>query len=122
MILFDSNILIYSSEPARIDARAFIAQTIEGAASHISLVEVLGFSKMSARMHGELEKVFEQLVLLPITEEIIYQAVKLRRSRSMSLGDSIIASTALVHSIPLVTNNEKDFSWIDGLSLINPIK
>ena len=40
----------------------------------------------------------------------------------MTLGDSIIAGTALLNNFELATNNEKDFSWIDGLTIINPLK
>ncbi|HMV81292.1 MAG TPA: hypothetical protein PL048_15610 [Leptospiraceae bacterium] len=37
-------------------------------------------------------------------------------------SNAIIASTALIHKIPLVTANEKDFSWIKDLTIINPLK
>lgn len=40
----------------------------------------------------------------------------------MSLGDSIIAATALYYNFPLVTNNEDDFSNIPGLQIFNPLK
>jgi predicted nucleic acid-binding protein len=39
----------------------------------------------------------------------------------MSLGDSLVAGTALVHQIPLVTHNGKDFAWIEELRLVDPI-
>ena len=38
----------------------------------------------------------------------------------MSLGDALVAGTALVHSLTLVTRNVEDFQWIQGLSLLNP--
>jgi predicted nucleic acid-binding protein len=38
----------------------------------------------------------------------------------MSLGDSLIAATALVHNLILVTRNTDDFNWIANLSLLNP--
>lgn len=38
----------------------------------------------------------------------------------MSLGDAIIASTALTHQLPILTRNDKDFTWINGLEIINP--
>jgi len=39
----------------------------------------------------------------------------------MSLGDAIIAGTALAYDLTLVTRNTEDFQWIDGLSLLNPL-
>jgi predicted nucleic acid-binding protein len=38
----------------------------------------------------------------------------------MSLGDALVAGTALVHEQTLVTRNVEDFHWIQGLSLLNP--
>ena len=38
----------------------------------------------------------------------------------MTLGDSIIAATALRFDMPLVTRNTSDFLHITGLHLINP--
>ncbi len=38
----------------------------------------------------------------------------------MSLGDSLIAATAILNNLALVTNNTKDFQWIDSLTIINP--
>ena len=39
----------------------------------------------------------------------------------MSLGDSIIAATALCHRLRLATNNTADFKGIPGLELFNPL-
>ena len=38
----------------------------------------------------------------------------------MGLGDALIAATAPVHGLTLVTRNVKDFRWIDGLDLLDP--
>ena len=40
----------------------------------------------------------------------------------MSIGDSIIAATALINDRTLFTRNTKDFKHIDGLKVKNPIK
>ena len=60
------------------------------------------------------------LDVLPIDDRVIRQAIALRQTRKMSLGDALIAATALVHKLPLVTRNTRDFSWIVGLTLIDP--
>ncbi len=39
----------------------------------------------------------------------------------MSLGDALIAGTALIHDLAIVTANVKDYIWIDDLKVINPI-
>lgn len=38
----------------------------------------------------------------------------------MSLGNSIIAATALEHNLLLITRNVGDFRWITGLQAIDP--
>ena len=48
--------------------------------------------------------------------------VALRQQRKMSLGDALIAGTALLHGLTLVTRNAEDFHWIQGLSLLNPFE
>jgi predicted nucleic acid-binding protein len=39
----------------------------------------------------------------------------------MTLGDALVAGTALAHGLTLITHNMDDFQWIAGLSLINPL-
>jgi predicted nucleic acid-binding protein len=56
-----------------------------------------------------------------VTDLVAREAVRLRQQKKMSLGDSIIAGTALIHGRTLVTRNAADFSWISGLNLQNPL-
>ena len=67
-----------------------------------------------------LQAIIAASVEIPLDDEIIVQAISLRRLKKMSLGDSIIAATALEYGVPLVTRNDFDFKHIDGLVLINP--
>ena len=45
----------------------------------------------------------------------------LRQQRKMSVGDSIIAATALLNGLTLVTANIADFRWIENIKLMNPL-
>ena len=38
----------------------------------------------------------------------------------MTLGDALVAGTALAHDLTLVTRNTSDFDWISDLSLLDP--
>lgn len=49
------------------------------------------------------------------------QAVLPRQQRRMLLGDALVASTALVYNHVIVTRNVKDFTWIDGLTVLDPL-
>lgn len=119
-MLLDSNILIYSVRAEFSALREFLV-TDRFSVSTISLVEVLGYHRWVASELVELEAMIEEYTAFAITAEIIDRAIKLRRIRKMGLGDSIIAATALIHGKVLVTANVKDFQWIDGLRLLNPL-
>jgi len=56
-----------------------------------------------------------------VDDAVIQKAVQLRQMKKLSLGDSLIAATALVHGAELVSRNTADFSGISGLTVINPI-
>ena len=58
--------------------------------------------------------------MLAMEMDVLERAVSLRQQRKMSLGDAIIAATALVHDLTLVTRNVDDFRWIADLRLLNP--
>lgn len=47
--------------------------------------------------------------------------ISLRQTRKMSLGDALIAATALVVGRELHTHNIKDYEGIPGLIVIDPI-
>ena len=61
-------------------------------------------------------------IILDISPEVIAQCVKLRKGKKIKTPDAIIAATALAYNYTLITNNEKDFSNIKGLKVINPHK
>lgn len=59
--------------------------------------------------------------MLPIDPGVLEQAVRLRRRKRMSLGDALVAATALVHRLTLVTHNVGDFTWISELTVLDPL-
>ena len=102
-MLLDSNILIYAAEPGYDSVRQFIAE-IEPVASAISKVEVLGYHKLSADQRARLERLFRVLPVLPVTDDVVEIAIMLRQKRKMSLGDALIAATALSFGLTLATS------------------
>ena len=86
--------------------------------SAATLVEVLGFHQLDPTSRQAIEAFFAMLDVLPIDDRVIRQAISLRQTRKMSLGDALIAATALVYNLPLVIRNIRDFSGLVGLTLI----
>ncbi|MCI5208076.1 MAG: type II toxin-antitoxin system VapC family toxin [Candidatus Electrothrix sp. ATG2] len=69
-----------------------------------------------------LQLFFETITVLPITQPIIDTAIALRQQRKMSLGDALVAATALEHHQTLLTRNLKDFEQVEGLKIVNPLE
>lgn len=120
MILLDSNILIYSCQVEFSYLKSLVLKQ-ENCASQISKLEVLGFPRLQSFERQYFENVFKILTLLPINEKIINQAIKLRQQYNIRSNDSIIASTAFLHNLPIYTRNVDDFKNIIGLKVINPM-
>lgn len=89
--------------------------------SIITKIEALGYHKLPADDKDYFETLFESIRILPITDGIIDKAVELRQQKKMSLGDCLIAATALINGFDLYTNNTADFVHISGLTVVNPL-
>lgn len=121
MTLLDSNIIIYSA----LLEYEFLLEFIRKKSpfvSDISRVEVLGFRELTAEDIFYFESFFESTILITVSEKVILEAISLRQIRKMSLGDSIVAATAIVNDLELITSNTKDFKWISSLKIINPLE
>ena len=119
-MLFDSNIIIYSAKSLGNTLLELIYRDTPSV-SVISYVEALGYHQLVDAERQSLEYLFENAIILPLSLVVADQAVSLRQQRRMGLGDAIIAATALVHDLSLVTHNTEDFRWINGLGLLDPL-
>ena len=120
-MLLDSNIIIYSAKREYAELRGFLAENVYSV-SAISIIEVLGYHLLGDKQRQYLIEFFKAANILSISDSVVTEAVKLRQIRRMSLGDAIVAGTALDHRLALATRNVRDFSWIQSLSLINPLE
>jgi predicted nucleic acid-binding protein len=119
-VLLDSNILIYCAEGETPQLDALIDRP-ELAIASVTRIETLGFHRLHADQREFLERAIQGMREFPLDERVIVKAVELRQQKRMGLADAIIAATALVHALPLVTRNTMDFQNIEGLRLINPV-
>lgn len=58
---------------------------------------------------------------IAVDDAVIAQTIRLRQMRKIKIPDAIIAASALIQGLPLVTNNVSDFQWTEGLNLIDPL-
>lgn len=121
MYLLDSNILIYSARAEHAFLRSYMSNKPRPAAtSVVTAIEVLGFHRLTPNDKNYFESCFWLLELLEVTASIAEKAVELRQRQKMSLGDAIIAATAITHDLELITRNTSDFAGIEGLRVLNP--
>jgi predicted nucleic acid-binding protein len=120
-MLLDSNVIIYAAKPEHEGLRRLIAENAP-AVSAVSYVEVLGYHRLTAQEMRYFKEFFAAAPVLGIDSAVLEQAVRLRQLRKMTLGDTLVAGTALAHSLTLVTRNTGDFRWISDLSVLDPFE
>lgn len=119
MVLLDSNIFIYGG-------RGFIELSVlkdlEACYASITKIEVLGYQNITLAEDRKLRQILDAYTVIDLSETIIKRAIELRQDVKMSLGDAIVAATALESKLPLWTANTKDFEHIEKLKLVDPFK
>ncbi|TAG54035.1 MAG: type II toxin-antitoxin system VapC family toxin [Cytophagales bacterium] len=88
--------------------------------SIITKMETLGYNFKSKNEQIIMETFIKGSNVLNINNEIVNQTILLRKSNKIKLPDAIIASTALVYDLIIISHNAYDFKNIIGLQLIDP--
>lgn len=118
MILLDTNIFIYLAN-GTIKINSLKNNDI--AFTSITKIEALGYSQITVAEQNYLEALFNECEQIDLDESVMKLAITLRQRSKMTLGDAIIAATALVYDYELWTVNVTDFIHIDGLQIYNPL-
>ena len=119
-VLFDTNILIYYFggliDDNRIDKLLLDSFNI----SVITKIEFLSWSKL--KDDQELDKKARNFLsyakLIDLDDKVAQKTIEIRRKYKTKTPDAIIAATALVHNMSMVTNNISDFASL-GLEIID---
>ena len=119
MKIFDSNILIHAIQPEHDYLLADLFDT-NSYVSVISKLEVLGYHLITESDKSKFEYILSLINIIPINSNIIEKAIKLKQEKKMSIGDSIIAATALLNNLELHTRNISDFKHLP-LTVVNPM-
>jgi predicted nucleic acid-binding protein len=87
--------------------------------SVITKIEVLRFNA-PATSYAILKEFIDECVILELTDMIVDKTIAICKSSRIKLPDAIIAATALVNNLSLITRNISDFKNIAGLELLDP--
>lgn len=119
MICTDTNIIVYIAQGT---LPANIYGTSPVIAPSIIKIEALGFRHITAQEEHIIRKLLDRhIALIALSDAIIERAIALRQIKKLSLGDAIVAATALEHNCELWTANLVDYQDIEGLSTHNPL-
>lgn len=84
--------------------------------SFVTYIEFLGYKDIS-----QVSKDFIALAnVLEINKSIIDTCIEIRKQQRIKLPDAIIAATALVYDLVIISRNVSDFKNIIGLQVIDP--
>jgi predicted nucleic acid-binding protein len=87
--------------------------------SLITKIEVLGFN--APNEHYQLLVSFmNDATILDLTDSIVDASIDIRRKHKTKLPDAVIAATAVVYDLILISRNVSDFKNIQGLQMIDP--
>ncbi|MBI5437859.1 MAG: type II toxin-antitoxin system VapC family toxin [Nitrosomonadales bacterium] len=121
--LIDTNVLIHALSG---NAQASVLSRIDNAIANqarysvVTRMELLGWNGHTADSRRETEVLLAQLMEIPLTPTIVALVIDIRSTITIKLPDAIIAASALVENLPLMTCNTGDFKRIAGLVVIDP--
>jgi predicted nucleic acid-binding protein len=87
--------------------------------SVITKIEVLGFNTSDGH-YKILSNFISDSTVLDVTNNVVEASIEIRKKYKTKLPDAIIAATALVYNLVLISRNIPDFKNINGLIVINP--
>ncbi|RZJ91940.1 MAG: type II toxin-antitoxin system VapC family toxin [Chryseobacterium sp.] len=117
--LIDSNVLIEflgQSFPTEVNKKLVAIMDKEFNISFINRIEVLGYASSDKNE----EDFIDTSSIYYIDDEIINRTIKLRKDNKIKVPDAIVAATAMVYGLTLLTRNTSDFKNIENLKLENP--
>jgi predicted nucleic acid-binding protein len=88
--------------------------------SVISEIELLGWQFPSVQTETIMQTFINDCMVAKLSRAIVLKTIEIRKTRKIKLPDAIIAATALVHDLTLISRNDSDFKNIVGLNYLNP--
>ena len=123
IFLIDTNILIYYFNGTIPEGSKFQVHEVFTNSFNISVIskiEFLGWQEFVGDVYSKAVEFLNGANILFLQEDIVAEAINLRRQKRIKLGDAVIAATCKVKEHTLVTRNTKDFEKVEGLKLYNP--
>ena len=88
--------------------------------SAITEIELLCWKTATEKDWEVLRNFINEVLVIELERPIKLKTADIRQQHKIKLPDAIIAATALVYGLTLITRNTKDFENISGLLTTNP--
>ena len=93
---------------------------IESNISFITEIELQVWKGLSSGTLGIYQQFISSSKIYNIEKPTIHKTIEIRKNYNLKIPDAIIASTAVLNNLTLVSDNDKDFLKVVGLNYINP--
>lgn len=117
--MIDTNVIIYLTQ-RKLKISDFAKKGGYLYISSISYIETLGYPFQNQDEEKEVSEFCEMFERIFLTKEIEKQTILIRKSNKIKLPDAIIAATAMIYNLTLVTHDRDDFKNIQGLKIFDP--
>jgi hypothetical protein len=99
----------------------FMAEVLDQSPTISVITEIEALSWINPDKSKELivKEFIQETTILALTPAVVATCVSIRRSRKMKTPDAIIAATAIVHNLSLITS-DSTFNNIQDLHVIDP--
>ena len=118
--LIDTNAVIDYLDNKLPDKAGELMDGIDSRISVITRMELLSWPGASQQQTLILNEFINASEVFALEESVIVKAVDIRKTFKSKLPDAIIAATAIVNNLSLITRNTKDFEKIQELEVIDP--
>ncbi len=122
--LWDTNTVIYYLQKQfSPQAEKFIDELLEKEKpliSAITEIELLCWNSAAEKDMELIHGFINDIEVIELEQPIKIKTVEIRKKYKVKLPDAIIAATALVYNLTLITRNISDFKKIEGLEAIDP--
>ena len=88
--------------------------------SAITEIELLCWKNATEKDLEVLRNFITDALVLELEQDIKLKTADIRKAHHIKLPDAIIAATALVYDLTLLSRNLSDFNIIKGLKVVNP--
>lgn len=122
--IWDTNIAIYYlQQQLPLKAEAFIDDSLKEDLPFISAmteIELLCWKNLTEQQTEVINKFIAGSTVIDLEKSIKSRTVEIRKHYKIKLPDAIIAASALVYDLTLLTRNLKDFKDVENLKVFNP--